>query len=244
MLFHTHAYHLKKTDQNLNPLKVIGSLLPDLALTKVINWNDLHKEKNILDFFHYVENNAPEYNSLLSGIQAHNTLDYHSHLSYKNSKPGFAYLSIPTEMPSLIEKALNVTPENSKILSHNFIESGVEYYLLQDNSDLPELIKTSTEQIDIENISFLLAKFYKKDNKTALQGLKKLFSFALNYNLKTIDGFVLFWEELSSFYLKTKADPKLTKKAIELSLKITSKTYKEFIEYSILSQNTKIKNAN
>ena len=55
MFFHTHVYYSKKVDKSLDPLKVVGSFLPDLALTGVITWDDLHKKKNILDFLIMLE---------------------------------------------------------------------------------------------------------------------------------------------------------------------------------------------
>src|ERR1035437_7836566 len=98
MLFHTHVYYSKRVDQNLDPLKVVGSFLPDLALAGVITWDDLHKKKNILEFFEYVKKSNPEYESLLRGINYHNTLDYYTHVEYKGITPGYAYSSIPNEM--------------------------------------------------------------------------------------------------------------------------------------------------
>ncbi len=244
MFFHTHVYYSKRVDKNLDPLRVVGSFLPDLALTGIITWDDLHKKKNILEFFEYVKKSNPEYDSLLRGINYHNTLDYYTHVEYKGSVPGYAYASIPDYMLLLIEKALGVTPERAKASSHNCIESGVEYYILRDDPDLVELVKSSIEQIDKERLAKLLADFYKKDEKVMLEALNNLFSFATDYDLEALDGWLKLWAELNRFYLKKEADPKLTRVALELSLKITKDTYKEFIESSIGSQDTEIKDAN
>jgi len=244
MFFHTHVYYSKRVDKNLDPLKVVGSFLPDLALTGIITWDDLHKKKGILDFFEYVEKKNPEYKSLLKGINYHNTLDYYTHVEYKNSTPGYAYSSIPDEMPLLLEKAFNVDFERAKTSSHNCIESGVEYYLLHDDPSLANLVKNAIERIDKEKLAKLLAEFYKKDEKIMLKALNKLFSFATDYNLSTLNGWLSLWVEISKFYLKKEADPKLTKEALELSFKITKATYKEFIEFSISSQDTEIRDAN
>lgn len=244
MLFHTHVYYSKRVDQNLDSLKVIGSFLPDLALTGVITWNDLHKRHNILEFFEYVEKNNPEYTSLLKGINYHNTLDYYAHLEYKNLTPGYAYASIPSEMPPLLEKALGVTTERARTSSHNCIECGVEYYLLRDDPDLTKLIKNAIEQIHKEKLTKLLAEFYKKDENVILEALNQLFSFAMDYNLKTLDGWLKLWVELNRFYLKKEADPNLSREVLELSFKTIKDTYREFIEYSIVSQDTAIKDVN
>lgn len=244
MFFHTHVYYSKRVDRNLDPLKIVGSFLPDLPLAGAITWDDFHKKKGITEFFEYVEKNNPEYKSLLRGINYHNTLDGYAHLKYKNSTPGYAYANIPNEMPHLLEKALVVNPEIAKSLSHNCIESGVEYHILYDDPDLVNLVKNSIEQIDKEKLAKLLAEFYKKEEVAMLDSLNRLFSFATDYDLKMLNGCIKFWAELSRFYLKKESDPKLIKEVLELSFKRTKDTYKEFIEYSIASQDTAIKDAN
>lgn len=244
MFFHTHVYYSKRVDKNLDPLKVVGSFLPDLALTGVITWDDLHKKKNILEFFVYVKKNKPEFASLLKGVNYHNTLDYYTHVEYKNKTPGYAYASIPDEMPSLLEKALGVTPQRAIASSHNCIEGGVEYYLLRDDLDLRGLVKKSIEQIDKESLARLFADFFKKDDAVMLKAMNKLFSFATDYDFETIEGWLKFWTDMNKFYLNKETNPALATQAMEMSFRITKDTYREFIEYVINSQDKEIKDSN
>jgi hypothetical protein len=244
MFFHTHVYYAKRVNKNLDPLKVVGSFLPDLALTGVITWDDLHKKKNILEFFDYVKKNNPEFTSLLKGINYHNTLDYYTHVEYKDKTPGYAYASIPSEMPPLLEKALGVTPQRAIASSHNCIEGGVEYYLLRDDLDLRELVKKSISQIDIENLAKLFADFFKKDQSVMFKAVNKLFSFATDYDFETTEGWLKLWTDMNKFYLNKETDPILATQAMEVSFKITKDTYKEFIEYAINSQDKEIRDAN
>ncbi len=244
MFYHTHVYFSKRIDNNLDPLKIIGSFLPDLAITGLITWDDLHKKENILDFFAYVEKNNPKYKSLLEGIRYHNILDYYTHTEYKGSTPGYAYASIPEKLPSLLEKAINVDSKRAIASAHNFMESGVEYYLLQDNPDLESLPKNSIKQIDKEELAKLLAKYYKKDEKLMLEGLSKLFSFVISYDYKTLEGWLQFWIDGNRFYLKKETDLNLAKKALELSFKATKDTYQDFLEYVIDTKDNSIRDAN
>lgn len=244
MFFHTHVYYSKKVDKNLDPLKVVGSFLPDLALTGVITWDDLHKKKNILEFFDYVKENKPEFTSLLKGINYHNTLDYYTHVVYKNKTPGYAYANIPNEIPPLLEKALGVTPQRAIASSHNYIEGGVEYYLLRDDPDLRELVKKSIAQIDTENLAKLFGDFFKKDQTVMLKAMNKLFSFATDYDFETVEGWLKFWIDMNKFYLNKETDTVLATRVMEMSFKITKDTYREFIEYAISSQYKEIRDAN
>ena len=243
MFFHTHVYYSKKVDENLDSLKVIGSMLPDFALTSVITWDNLHKKKDILDFSSYIEKSEPDFVSLLKGINYHNTVDYLTHVKYKNTI-GYAYNSITPKLISLVSKVFLVDEKRARISSHNCIESGVEFYLLNDNPDLAQLVKDSIKEINKQKLAKVLATFYKKSEKEMLDNLNILFSFATNYDLKDIDGWVMLWSDLNKFYLKKEANKDLVKEAIQLSLEITKNTYKEFIETAISSKNTEIKDCN
>ncbi|MDD5015355.1 MAG: hypothetical protein PHW73_09730 [Atribacterota bacterium] len=244
MFFHTHVYYSKRIDKNLDPLRVVGSFLPDLALTGVITWDDLHKKKNILEFFDYVKKNNAEYKSLLKGINYHNTLDYYTHLKYKNKIPGYAYANIPTEMPPLLEKALGITPQRAISSSHNCIEGGVEYHLLHDDPDLRDLVKKSISQIDKENLAKLFADFFKKDQAVMLKAMNKLFSFATDYDFETVGGWLKLWTDMNKFYLNKETNSAMATQAMEMSFKITKDTYREFIEYTINSQDKEIRDSN
>ncbi len=243
MFFHTHVYYSKRVDKSLDSLKVIGSILPDLALTSLITWDDLHRKKGILDFSSYVEKSNPALASLLRGINYHNTLDYFTHLSYKN-KTGYAYSSITPELTSLVAKALNVGEKRAFISSHNCIESGVEYFLLKEDPSLAKLVKDSLKQVNIELLTKIMAEFYKKPQNEMLNGINKLFSFATDYDFTNIDDWTRLFIDLNKYYLKVDVDKSLINEIINLSFDLTKNTYKEFMEMAIASKETEIKDSN
>ncbi|KKP80034.1 MAG: hypothetical protein UR81_C0035G0003 [Candidatus Levybacteria bacterium GW2011_GWB1_35_5] len=243
MFFHTHVYYSKRVDSSLDSLKVVGSILPDLALTSLITWDDLHKKRGILDFSTYEEKSNPELSSLLRGINYHNTLDYFTHLSYKN-KAGYAYQSITPELTSLVGKALGVSQERAFTSSHNCIESGVEYFLLQDDPSLVKLVKDSLRQIDNVLLAKTMAEFYKKPQSEMLNGINKLFSFATDYDFTDINGLTRLFIDLNKYYLNVDVDKGLINEIINLSFALTKDTYKEFMETVIASKETEIKDSN
>lgn len=243
MFFHTHVYYSKRVDPNLDSLKVISSILPDLALTSLITWDDLHKKKGILDFSSYIEKSNPLLASLLRGINYHNTLDYFTHISYKN-RNGYAYSSITPELTSLVAKALKVDEKRAFTSSHNCIESGVEYYLLKEDPSLAKLIKDSLRETDIEFLAKTMAEYYRKPQNEMLNGINKLFSFATQYDLTDIDNLARLSIDLNKYYLKVDVDKSLMEEIIRLSLDLTKNTYKEFIETVITTKETEIKDSN
>lgn len=244
MFFHTHVYYAKKVDKNLDALKVVGSIIPDLAGTSIITWDDLHKKKDILNFSSYVKHSYPAFTSLLKGINYHNTVDYLSHAKYKNSAPGYAYASSTKQLIDLTQKAYNVSPERARISAHNNIECGVDYHILNDHPELSQFIKNSVREIDIKGLAKLIAKYFKKSEKEVLEALKLFFSIATDYDLRNIDEWVKLFVGLNKMYLKTDSNKELTRKVLELSFRLTEDTYKEFIETSIATKDTKIKDCN
>lgn len=244
MFFNAHVYYSKRVDKNLDALKVVGCLLPDIASTGLITWDDLHKKKGILNFFGYVNKSASQFSSLLKGINYHNTLDYSSHLEYKNSTPGYSYANITPKLFNLVKKSLHVEDARAKASSHNIIESGVDYHLLCEHPELADLIKDSLKEIDMQGLAKILSVFYQKNETEVLTGLRYFFSFATDYDLKDFEEWVRLFIDLNKYYLKVDADENFTRQALELAFDITKDTWKEYLESSIASTDTEIKDCN
>ncbi|TSC64320.1 MAG: Uncharacterized protein G01um101493_160 [Microgenomates group bacterium Gr01-1014_93] len=243
MFFHTHVYYSKRVDPNLDSLKVVGSFLPDFALTSLITWDYLHKKKSILEFFAFVEKSNPELKSLLKGINYHNTLDYFTHLSYKN-KTGYAYQSITPKLLSLVTKALGVGPKRALASSHNCLESGVEYFLLQEDPSLPKIVKDSIKDIDKNLLAKVMAEFYNKSQQEILNGLNTMFSFATDYDYTKIDDWTRVFVDINKYYLNIDVDKSKITEIINLCFSLTKDTYREFMEFAIASRETQIKDSN
>lgn len=233
MFFYTHVYYAKKINKNIDSLSIIGSMLPDLALTSAINWDHLHKKKDILPFISHLKKNYPPYQSLATGINYHNTLDYLTHLAYKHEKPGYAYKSINQSLVELVAKAFDVEMDIARIISHNFIESAVEMYVIKENQELIKLVKNAIKNTDKKELAKIMATFYAKSQQEFLSALTIFFTTILKYDLTSIDEWVLLWNDLSIFLFKKEANKVFTKHALNESISLTKHTRANFIANAI-----------
>ena len=204
-----------------------------MAATGLVTWDNLHKKKDLLELFSYTHKTSLELTPLLDGLSYHNSLDYTSHTEYKNSKPGYSYASITPQLLELMKKTINVPDARVRTSCHNLIEAGVDYHLLNDNNDMATLIRTSIEQVDKHKLAGLLSGYYQKTEEKALWALNDFFTFATNYNLKDIDGWVKLLTDMNKYYLKIETNELYAKKTLETAFEITKDTWKEYLEFSI-----------
>jgi hypothetical protein len=243
MFFNTHVYYAKRVDKNLDSLKVLGSTFPDFASTGLIGWDDFHKRQGILDFSEHVEKSAPEYQSFVKGIIYHDNLDYTSHVEYKNQKPGYAYANITPELFGLVKKALNLDDATTKSMSHNLIESGVDYHLNHETLEPPELIKNAVKEVDAKKLARMLAIYFKRDENEMFAGVNGFLSFITGYDLRNIDEWIKLFVGLGKSFLKTEVDEEYARKALELSFELTKDSWKEYLETSIADFKGEIKDS-
>jgi hypothetical protein len=241
MFFNAHVYFAKRVDNKLDALKVAGSMFPDFAKTRLISWDALHKKQDILAFSQFINKAYPEYKTFVQGIICHNNLDYTSHTEYQNAKPGYAYSKITPELFGLVKQALKIDDASTKSLSHNFIESGVDYYLLNETTDTVKLIVNAAREIDMTKLSKMLSVYFKKEENEMHAGVKGFFSFVSGYDLRELDQWVALFISLGESFFGFNADEVYVKKALELSLKLTRDTWREYLETSISSFDNAIK---
>jgi len=243
MVFHTHVYHARKLNPNLDKLTVIGSILPDFALTSAISWDDLHKKSGIVKFSSFVQETNPEQRSLLTGIQYHNSLDFLSHIAYQGTH-GYAYNSITEELVSLVSKAFALDEQRARVTSHNFIESAVEYYVLQEQRELSFIVERTIAAMDMPPLTAMLATYYKKPEKEIATHFINFFSLITKYDLAKSDSWVPFWNDLSQFLFQRESNKNFIKKAFQLSLSLTKDTYKDFLTTAVSITDTEIVDSN
>jgi hypothetical protein len=244
MFFNAHTYYAIRKNANANALTIAGGIFPDFAKTRLISWDDLHKKQGILEFSGFIQKSHPKYQSFLDGIIYHNDLDYTSHNEYKNSKPGYAYATITPPLFDLVKQALKTDDATTKSLSHNLIESGVDYHLLNQTIEPITLVKDAAGEIDMRELASILSVFYEKNEDEMFAGVKDFFAFVTRYDLRIIEEWVKLFTDLGTSYLKINVDKEHIKKALELSFKLTKDTWREYLETSIASKNTEIKDCN
>jgi hypothetical protein len=218
-------------------------MLPDLALTSIINWDALHKKKDIEEFWDFVKTTDSTFLPLLTGIKYHNTVDVLSHSHYKETT-GYAYKNVSPELIALLTQAFSIDEQAARVKGHNFIESGVEVHTLKDNQKLPALLKQAITDIDIHKLATLLALFYKKDSEAMRNSLDRYFSLAIKYNLNDTNDWIVLWNEISKLQFGREADKEKVKEALELSIEITKETYKDFLKTAVAVKESDIVDSN
>lgn len=130
-MFHTHLDFGSKLYESQDPLILFGSILPDIAVTKIINWdNGFHGEKNNQKFKEFILEKYPQYLNLSKGVNAHNILDDTAHLNYLNSSPGFAFRN-NQKLILLVQDFYQLDKETAVGIAHNYIECAVDICLLE-----------------------------------------------------------------------------------------------------------------
>lgn len=90
MFHHTHSYLASKLYKSQDPFLLLGSILPDIAVTKIIKWTGgLHGKRSVNKFTKFINKN-PGYDWLLKGVIAHNVIDDFTHKNYKG-ETGYAF---------------------------------------------------------------------------------------------------------------------------------------------------------
>ncbi len=230
MLPNTHAYAAKEITGSTNPLIIYGSILPDIAVTRVIKWGVIDQQSE--DFLSFITRKNKRLIDLGLGICLHELpigIDRFTHASY-NGKVGYAYhfgKFLLLKHPYLLlagKKALTV--------AHNFIETGVEYHLLHDFPKIQQLVRNSVKKVNVKTISKYLADFFKLDREKTLTALCNYNETIIDTDYSSIEGLAEFWSKLITSTGKNVNRRKIVS-VIESAIKMTNPTYKEFLAYAI-----------
>ena len=232
MFFHAHLYFTQKIfNSKIDDLLVIGSILPDIAVTKIVDWNELHKSERVERFEEFVKENNQKYLPLIKGIKSHIVLDNFTHKSYKNGT-GYAFQKSPP-LINLASECCGIDKKSAKKAAHNFIEIAVDILLLKDDPDLVDILKKSIKSCNKSELSKLLSSFFKKDKDAVFLALSDYFEVILRYNLSNIDGWVSLWADINNLLYSKKIDKCLTSKTIIKATHLVKNSYLEFLEDSI-----------
>lgn len=239
MFAYTHIFYTKLVERaaTVDSLIVLGSVLPDIALTGIIGWDDLHKkEMESNNFRKFVKTKYQSFVNFAADIQRHNELDYLSHQEYKGGK-GFAYQFQTTDMVEFVGKACGVDRENAVLKAHNFLESAVEMMVLQDNIYLKSILKDFVEKADIAGLSIVLADYFTVNKHEVENKINEFLTLFMKYDLSKFNDWIPLWNELNHYFFNKDIDNEYAKKALKLSLEIVTPKYREFIDFAV--RNTK-----
>ncbi|EKD90798.1 MAG: hypothetical protein ACD_30C00090G0019 [uncultured bacterium] len=232
MFYNTHAYLASKLYRSGEALLLIGSILPDIAITKIITWDKgLHGKENFESFFKLIEKKYPEYEFLKKGILAHNIIDDFTHKDYPGGT-GYAFQN-NKELIKLLIEYYEITRKRAKVLAHNYIESAVDIYLLKDHPEIQDKIKSATGKTNKEKLAEILGDYFKNDANNFSKALNNFFGLIKKYDFKKEENWVIFWEDFAK--LLDLKDVGKEKRVIlmDKALEVVKNTYKVFLNYSL-----------
>lgn len=230
MFHNTHSYIAAKLYNSESDLLLVGSILPDLAVTKVIPWEGgLHGKESVEKFYEYIKDKS-EYMDLYKGIVAHNILYDFTHLDY--GETGYAFQN-NQELARLIGEYYGLEEKRAISKAHNFIESGVDIMLLQDYPSVQEKLKKAISNTDIKKLADLLAEYFNSDKEEFFNMLSKFFSLFTKYDFSKKENWSIFWIDLEKLMLLKNIGEQKRIELLNESLITVGETYKDFLEYSI-----------
>lgn len=236
MFHHTHAYIASKLYKSENDLLLVGSILPDIAVTKIIAWEGgLHGTESVQSFFKFIQNKYPQFLDLYKGILAHNILDDFTHKDY--GATGYAYQN-NKELVKLVSKYYALDDASARGKAHNYIESGVDILLLQENPSIQLKLKKALRSIDQRELAELLSEYFASDKNEVINAISFFFDLFTKYNFEKLDNWAEFWRDLAQLLSLKKIEEKERKSLLDMSVEVTKNTYEDFLNYA-LSQGVK-----
>lgn len=231
MFHNTHLYVASKLYKSNDPLLLVGSFLPDLAVTKIIKWEGgLHGAESDDKFNQFIYDKFPEYSKLAEGIHAHNILDDFTHKDYHGS--GYAYQN-NEDLVKLVIEYYGLSEERAISKAHNFIETGVDILLLKKRPETQLQLKKAVEAIDKDRLSIILSSYFKIDSQNLLSAISFFFDQFTTYDLTQEQNWNIFWEDLEKLFSLPNIGFSKRQKLLNISVDIVQNTYQNFLEYSL-----------
>lgn len=232
MFQHAHVYIAKKLYKSDNPLLLVGSFIPDIAVTKIIPWEGgLHGEESVRKLYDFTRNTDEAYLNLYYGVLAHNILDDFAHSKYQKNT-GYAFQN-NKKLMTLVGKYYELKEERSKGIAHNFIESAVDIMLLKDRPQIQGEIQRAIFAIDKNSLSSFLGSYFDIKSGEFLDTLNLFFNLFTRYDFTKNNSWVLLWRDLEKLLMLKDIDEQKRTEIMETSVQVVIHTYKDFLDYSL-----------
>lgn len=233
MFHHTHAYIASKLCKSEDSLLLIGSILPDIAVTKIIKWvGGLHGKRSVNNFSKFISKN-PSYDWVLKGVIAHNIVDDFTHKNYQG-KIGYAFQN-NQELVKLVARHYGLDKKAARGFAHNYIESGVDILLLQDRPIIQNKLKQALSRVNKKKLAELLGSYFHIDQEKFYQSLTQFIILFTKYDFSKVNNWVLFWKDLEILLSLKDIGNQKRKELLNIGIDIVKNTYKEFLNYSTKS---------
>jgi len=172
----THLFLLSQIHP-LENLAILGSLFPDTCITAVIPWQESHCcGFSLRDFMSPKERR--ELRPFLVGLLAHGIvppgLDYYGDNSWGREEMGYAFLKAAPLVDEVI-RVCRIPPEWGLWKAHNFVEMGIEAFIIDRRPDLPDCISRALlDGQALSALSEVLGRFWGKSGEDIVLAYKVL----------------------------------------------------------------------
>lgn len=230
MYIHTHVFFVKKKVNKPSNLTIVGSFIPDMAFTKIIGWDDLHKKENIEKFQKFIKHTNPKLKDLGEGIVDHFIVDEVTHKHYKDGT-GYAYKTITPKLIKLVAQAFQI--ENDKVartIAHNAIELAVDSFVVKNNPKILKDVKNAVNMVDKDAIANLISSFFNLNNKKTRSALEQYFSFMTRYDTRNINDCIKLCGDMNIFLFNKTVNKDKTRQSILYSRDLVKNSYQEFLK--------------
>jgi hypothetical protein len=230
----SHVYVSTQVTGRKNPLLIFGSVLPDISFAPnaVIKRSELHD--NPVKFLEFVKSHYPELSDLAVGVRLHSGIDKGADFYSDDAETGFALREgkkIIDEVALMLETEADTS---ALILSHNFIEAGVDLNLAKQDPDLVSQFLSVPEQLDISLISKCLGEYLHIEKNIIEEQLVKFIPFILGVGETTKMADRIFSPLIQIRYNKTAPVAEISK-IIDHSIELTSDSYSKWLQEAIVN---------
>lgn len=187
-----HAYVATRAVAGNRELLIAGALIPESSPfipDNPFTWKEIHESgEKLLGF---LDQNYPRKRDLALGVLSHG-VKYGAD-GFRQELEKFAG-SQKEELLKKIAVASNVSQKTATNLLHNCLGGGLDYWILKNNPDLIKEVQKTLEEVEIKEVSRLLAECFGKNFDRVEVMAKKLFQEIYQpEDLTSLEGLARTW---------------------------------------------------
>jgi len=187
-----HAYIATRAVDGNIELLIIGSLLPEMlpyVPNNIFDYEEFHEGgKKLLK---YLEGYYPEKRDLALGLLSHGTELGADKFSQASEK---LVVSKKASLSKKISRTHQVDLRAAEGRLHNYVGLGIDWLLIQNEPGLIKQVQETLKTINIEEISYLLAKAFGKNEAKVRTMVEILFRDIYRWeDLTTAEGLARTW---------------------------------------------------
>ncbi|MBU3956772.1 hypothetical protein KKI19_00625 [Patescibacteria group bacterium] len=225
-----HAYIATRAVDGDNQLLIAGAFLPEMLPyipNDVFEYKEFHEGGRKL--LEYLNKNYPEKRDLALGLLSYG-------VEFGADKFGKESEQLVGEKRSQllreISEANSVSREVAKIRLHNYVGLAIDWLLVQNEPELVKEVQKILREVDIKEISHLLAEEFKKNETKVRVMVETLFkNFYRPEDLTSAEGLARIWaRQVSGLPEKDKVDIQKASELIQDCADLLEGNWRSFLE--------------